>query len=241
MLNLIIILLYTTLGFSQTDKIKVMFIDTGYDANHKYLQMISGDKNDTNGHGSHIAGLLVYDFNEKTRSINLKAPLCDKIQIISCKFYDKSYTYAKIEEELFRCLNKAKTENFNYVNISAGGYSFSLKEYTILKEMSNIRIVTASGNNNKDIDKYPYFPAGYNSIAIKNFELPRLDNVIPVGNLGLNNKKYYSSNYGSSVIWEKGTEVVSTYKNNQFARLTGTSQASPIYLHKLLKKHCNGD
>lgn len=205
---------------SRADQIKVMVIDSGVDAWHKDIQShvvnpFGDDWYDWHGHGTHIAGLVVKD-------------TCPSVKLYSCKYIHNS-KYEMNLENTIKCFQRAYDEHMDFINYSSGGAEYSTEEFNIFKKLSvrGTVITAAAGNEHNDITKIPYYPASYG-----------FANVIVVGNLD-GTQPAYSSNWGfPGMVWEHGTGVRSTLPNNNYGMMSGTSQATAIYMNKLLKKRC---
>jgi len=78
-----------------SNEIRVLELDTGI-APHKKLQNYvqydnSNDYEDTNGHGTHIAGIIIYGnqiLNNKGEAVF--NPVCRNVKIFSCKYYNSN-------------------------------------------------------------------------------------------------------------------------------------------------------
>lgn len=222
-----IILLLGISTISNAKPIKVLEIDTGIDISHleirNHINIANWTKEDfidTNGHGTHIAGLILDN-------------VCDKVEIISCKFYNG---YEKDGNEILNkeiaCFKMALKQHVNIINFSGGGGKESPEELKVLKQLSElgIKIVVAAGNNGQDLSDpvYNYYPAKYS-----------LQNIIVVGNLEQNKKRNISSNYGlDNMVWEIGTKVLSTLPASSFGYMTGTSQSTARRTNRILRKMC---
>lgn len=173
------------------------------------------DFNDTDGHGTHVAGLILKN-------------TCQEVKIKSCRFYSNEYKDHNIS--FLNCLIYAISLKPDVINISAGGIDPIPGEFKIFKtlEKLGIPIFTAAGNRGKDLKQFPYYPASYN-----------ISNMIVVGNLLPSGERNFSSNYGLKVTeWEMGTNVSSSIPNNKYDFYTGTSQATAIATNKWLLKKC---
>lgn len=200
-----LIILISSLCFA--NEIRVLEIDT------------NDGKIDTNGHGLHIAGILMRG-------------VCPEVKLISCKYFDTNNTDNQIFQDELTCFNKGLTIKPYIINFSSGGTFYSQKEYDIIKKLSDqgVIIVVAAGNHNQDLSlpENNYYPAKY-----------KLKNLIPVGNLTEYGTKNISSNYGlENMVWEIGTNVLSNYLNGGFTRMTGSSQSTAKYSNRLLKQKC---
>lgn len=171
------------------------------------------DYQDSNGHGTHIAGLILRD-------------TCPEVELISCKYYDETYTNKQNIDNSVICFKKAMNSDYDIINYSSGGTSRNDNEFNVLKRI-HTTIVVAAGNNSQDLNKSTYYPASYG-----------LKNIIVVGNL---NGKFRSlnSNFGLvNMVWEQGTNILSTYLGGRFVYMTGTSQSTAIHTNRLLKEMC---
>lgn len=103
---------------------------------------------------------------------------------------------------------------------SWGGGSFSqaMKDAIDRANAAGVLYVAAAGNNGRDTDASPFYPASYTS-----------PNVISVANMNRFGGRSSSSNYGltSVDLGAPGSEILSTTPNNNYASMSGTSMACP--------------
>jgi subtilisin family serine protease len=106
--------------------IKIMVVDTGVSSQvpeiAKYLA--SQDKinlSDDHGHGTHVAGTILY-------GLDLKTPVCNRVKLYSCNFlrYNDKKELLNLSAE---CFKKARELGMDYVNFSAGGNDFYIAEF----------------------------------------------------------------------------------------------------------------
>lgn len=200
---------------------RVAVIDTGLnleDARFKPYLCSSGHMDytgtgikDTHGHGTFIVGSIISNAG--------KGDYC----IIILKFFDNDSIAAG--DLTWKAIDRAVEYKSNIINMSFGGYNFISSEYNSIKKAKNIKIVAAIGNDNKNIDETPYYPAAY-----------PLKNIIKIGNLQANGIKSPKSNYGYGVVWEYGTNIISTCITGDYCVMSGTSMAAGIYTGKLVRK-----
>lgn len=208
-----IILLSFLLSINCLATVKIAILDTGYDSrttNPEYLPKFCKNVKyvDNHGHGTHVTGIIAKKLNNK------KIDYCVDI------FYKTDY-----HKSLFSIL-KGK---YDYVNISLVGDEFDLLECITLKNIidTGTTVVTAAGNDARDISKLKTYPAMCD------------DRIYKVMNLDKNKNLNPSSNYlnHERAVKYLGTKVLSTVTNNQLDYYTGTSQASPGFLSELVIKN----
>lgn len=192
--------------------VKIATIDTGIDNTHPDLRhKIKGSFNfterdlntkDEYGHGSHVAGLLV---GSKTGV----APMAD---LYVAKVLD-SEGYGAIGD-IMDGISFAIQCEVDVLCISLGTPTelpLILRQRIVQAYEKGITIVCAVGNNGDDKPLYP---------AI-------MDEVIGVGGLDENLDLTMFTNMGYDVL-APSVDILSTYKDNNYAKMTGTSMASPL-------------
>jgi len=172
------------------------------------LDSVSSDGIDRQGHGTHVSGIIGAIKNGA--GIVGVAPSC---KLISVKVLgDNGHGgYASIEEGI----QKAMDSGAHIINMSLGA-SVTPPEslHNKIKEASQrgIIIVAAAGNDSGEVN----YPAKY-------------PEVIAVGAIDENGNLAEFSSHGPEIsVVAPGVNIYSTYLNNQFAVLRGTSQASPF-------------
>lgn len=216
-------------------QIRVFVIDTGIYPHKdlvKYLRTAQNpeDAIDNHGHGTHVAGTIVYG-SRHVQSVS--DPLCEEVEIISCKYYDPKKPGLDNLKETIKCLKKAVELKPDYLNYSGGGTEFSQEEmdlYKTLAAQGTISVV-AAGNERSDLRYATYFPASY---SLRN----GVKNIIPVASTDALGRVLSSSNYYPGVIKFDGQNIFSTLPNDMYGYMTGTSQAAPGALHTILKHRC---
>lgn len=208
--------------------IKVLIVDTGMDPYHlmisPYLDKKDVDKHpenyrDFNGHGTHIAGIIVKG-------------VCLNVKVYSCDYYDDNKERASWNT-YFSCLKRAKDEHMYIINFSSDGDDPFTEEYNVLKDVlndKNITMVVAAGNRHKNLGNpcWGTFPGCY-----------KFDNMVLVGSMDENQKIAITSNYGTSgMSWRVGEYVYSSLPNNHMGYMSGTSMAAAAYTNYLLREKC---
>jgi len=219
-----IIVAFFTLKTNAGQKILVFEIDTGTDGySHKEIREHINLNNedplnyfDGNGHGTHIAGLL------------LKG-VCSEVKLKSCSWFKLNANGDW--NEYLNCVRIAGSLKPDFINISSSGSNYDAEEFQILKELSDggTKIIVASGNNGKDLSKeMKVYPANYD-----------IKNLIVVGNIEDNGQRSLTSNFGlSNEVYEKGVKVYSTLPGNKWGYMTGSSQSTARHTNKLLLEKC---
>lgn len=219
---------------STKSKIKVMLIDTGVDLQHELLSgRVTGDGVDRHGHGTHIAGILLYGNKmHPDHGLAGKDQLCDEVEIISCKYYDPKLPKDNLAESV-RCIELATKLKVEYLNYSGGGTEFSSKERKAYEEYlkSGGTAVVAAGNERSDLRLHKYYPASYGLDG-------KWKNFYVVENYGRDGERVPSSNYHPDAQQETGENILSTLPASTYGYMTGTSQATPAFLHTILKQKC---
>jgi major intracellular serine protease len=221
-------------------EIRVMIVDTGVGSNTKLDLFIerndSEDYVDTNGHGTHIAGLIALGPHQND-------PICKEVKIYSCKFYSDTSSNSVNLDRTIDCAKRALSMNIDLVNYSAGGAESSPEEYEAYTNLVNsgtiIDVAAGNGRNGRgeNLKWAKYYPANY---ALKKFnDLGPLNHMNVIQNMCQDGKLCPSSNYYEGLRSEFGDEVLSTLPNNKMGKMTGTSQSTAIFTHNILMQKCN--
>ncbi len=184
---------------------------------------MKGSAIDEDGHGTHIAGIIsaVADNLIGIAGATWKTD----VKIIPCKMLDASGQGDLFDEieciEYIKNLKEKKHLNIIAVNASYGGSYKSNIEKDAIKtlEDENILFITASGNEGKNNE--------YDDFSPCNYDLP---GEICVGASDEDDNLAFFSNYGRNKvkIVAPGRNIVSTYKDNTYALIDGTSQSVPF-------------
>ncbi len=195
--------------------------NNGYIDDVNGISIITNNNYDDNGHGTHIAGIIAAQHN----NIGI-AGIAPNIKILSIKFLDKNGYGTNINEILgynYILSMKKRGVNIVAVNASYGGSYYSKATYNIIKKLNEegIMVICAAGNEKNNNDKYKTYPASYD-----------LDNIISVTSIREENNGYKFSNfsnYGITTvdIAAPGSSIFSTYPQNNYIFLSGTSMAAP--------------
>ncbi len=179
----------------------------------------SGDPMDDNGHGTHCAGIIGAEGNNKEGITGVNW----KVEIMPLKFMGRGgfgTTKNAIEAINYAVDRKKAGVNVRVINASWGStmYSKALEDAIRAAGEQGILFVAAAGNNSTDNDKRPHYPS--------NYDLP---NVISVAALDRGDGLASFSNYGVKTVHiaAPGKDILSTWLNNQYREASGTSMATP--------------
>lgn len=196
----------------------VGIVDTGVDLKHPDLQgrllkgynVIEPDKepSDDVGHGTHVAGIISANVNNGEGI----AGMMWGGKILPVKALDKSgsgTTYSVAQGIIWATDHGAKV-----INMSLGNYADAQFLHEAIKYAydRDVVLIAATGNDNTE---RPGYPAAY-------------PEVLSVSATDYNLQKASFSNYGDYIdVMAPGESIASTYPDNQYAALSGTSMASP--------------
>ncbi len=223
-------------------KIKVMVIDTGVNIKHMAFQgktvhcVTPAACEDPIGHGSGVASLVLNgELALRNNKLAKLLPICDRVEITSCRVFGPVYSMSSFES----CMKTAIGQDFDYINYSLNGDDFLKLEYTLMAAFGGT-VVTAAGNEGRDLAKEPTFPAMFNQLFLfpKYKQYKTLKNIVSVGALTRENTRWISSNYGPVSAWRLGAGVITAGADGKIVRTSGTSFAAPLYLNELLAKRC---
>lgn len=198
--------------------IKIAVIDTGISP-HEDL-VIAGGKSfvdytdsyfDDNGHGTHVAGII----RASNNGVGIKGVAYES-DIFAIKAMTQNGT--SYLSSIIAGIDWAITNDMDIVNLSLGTQVDSTAFHNIVDRAyrQGLLIVAASGNDGTGIGDTVDYPARYSS-------------AIAVGAVDQQNQLASFSSTGSSVeVVAPGVSIVSTYLNGKYARMNGTSMATPF-------------
>jgi len=182
--------------------------DTPYDQNGHY-------------HGTHVAGTIGAVGGNDLGVVGV----VQNVQIMAVKvFRPKGYAYTNDILEGLDYVAKQVDNGVNIVAINAsygggGGQNGDATDKAIKKlGEKGVVFCAAAGNDSSNIDYNPTYPASYDA-----------PNIITVAASDQDDKLASFSNYGKKTVEvaAPGTNILSTYPQNKYEFLQGTSMATP--------------
>lgn len=186
----------------------------GYIDDVRGWNFVSNSNNpmDDHGHGTHCAGTIAAVGNN---NIGITG-VCWNAKIMPLKFLDSTGN-GRVSNAISAILY-ANKKGAQVISNSWGGtqYTQALKDAI---DASSAVVVCAAGNSGQNSDTNPQYPAAMSS-----------SNIISVAATDSKDNLASFSNYGSSSVdlAAPGVTIYSTYKNNQYQYLSGTSMATPF-------------
>ena len=206
--------------------ITVAVLDTGCDSSHPDLQeRIIGGRNftdddgsnpdiflDYNGHGTHVAGTIAAQKNDK--GVVGVAP---EANLLIIKVLNKKGSGQY--EWIINGINYAIEQKADIISMSLGGPNDMPELHEAIKKAisNNILVVCAAGNEgdgDDSTDEFAY-PGCYNE-------------VISVGAINLERRSSdFTNSHNEIDLVAPGEKILSTYLKGKYATLSGTSMAAP--------------
>lgn len=194
--------------------VKIAVLDTGIDHTHQSLKalvdtnlgksFVGGDTTDRNGHGTHVAGTIA-----STGNVSGVMQIATLIPVKVLNDSGSGNLYSMQQGILYAAQINADVVN---MSVGGGGYSKSFDSTCKTAASKGTIIVAAAGNSGRGTLSYP---AAYNS-------------VISVGAVDSNGNRASFSQYGQGLdVMAPGVNIYSTYPNNSYKFMTGTSMACP--------------
>ncbi len=170
------------------------------------------DPIDFHGHGTHCAGIASASTNNKIGIAGVSWGC--KIMPLRAGYKTPTGDGSLATTDTSSALYYAADNNANVISMSWGGaYSFTLQSAINYALHKGCVLIAAAGNESSS---YPIYPAGF-------------DGVIAVAASDTNDQRAYFSNYGQWVdIAAPGRNIYSTYLNNNYVTMNGTSMATPL-------------
>ncbi|HET9804145.1 MAG TPA: S8 family peptidase, partial [Candidatus Acidoferrum sp.] len=179
----------------------------------------SCDPMDDNGHGTHVSGTIGAAGNNGVGVAGVNW----SVRIMPCKFLDSSG--GGTTDAAVTCLDFVKSmkdagEKIVATNNSWGGGGFSQALFDTIQaqQQDGVLFIAAAGNDSSNTDLGGFYPGGYflpNIVSVA--ATTRFDLLANFSNIGSH----------SVTLGAPGQEILSTFPNNSYAWLNGTSMATP--------------
>ncbi|WP_174728994.1 PA14 domain-containing protein [Mesobacillus harenae] len=201
-----------------SNKITVAVVDDGIDLNHEdligkivspYDAVYNTSEYVTVGkHGTHVAGIIAATMDNGIGGTGIAPSV--KIMPINIFAGDSAKT-----SDLIEAIGYAVNNGANIINLSLGSpeYSRALDEAIQEANRQGVIIVASAGNDSSNLKFYP----------------ASLPNVISVSSTDSYDQLSSFSNFGYNIDFAApGTSILSTFPNNNYGYMSGTSMASPL-------------
>ena len=194
-------------------EVTIAVVDTGVQNDHEYLagrviptgfdSVYNESCYDKRGHGTHVAGIIV---------ANTKS----NVKIKPYKVIGDDGTGT--DTQLYLGIQAAIEDGVDVINLSLTrkGESEIVHEAVTNAYNAGITVVAAAGNDNANLNETFYTPACF-------------DEVICVVNIDANKKRASTSNWRfNDTLSAPGVDILSSYINNTYKIMSGTSMATPF-------------
>lgn len=202
----------------------VAIADTGVDSEHPDLAgRIDGrgwdyidrdaDSGDDNGHGTHIAGILAANAGNELGI----AGVAPEATVLPLRVLDASGQ--GLTSDAVSAFADAGRAGIRIVVAAFGASAYSPAQASVIAANPQTLYVAAAGNDGADIDRRPVYPCSLD-----------LANVICVAASDPLDQPAVFSNFGavSVDLFAPGDRIVSTWLDDGYAALSGTSMAAPM-------------
>jgi serine protease len=209
------------LSDSLTGNRKVCIMDTGYSLGHEdlpssgvtgFAKAAAGDWfNDGHGHGTHVSGTIAAIGGNGVGVVGVNPG--NNLGIHMVKVFDDAGSWA-FGSDLVDGITSCMDAGANVISMSLGGPTFSATENTAFQNAANSGLlsIAAAGNDGNSSLSYP---GSY-------------DSVMSVGAVDSSKNIASFSQFNAQVeISAPGVNVESTWKNNSYNTISGTSMATP--------------
>ena len=172
------------------------------------------DPMDDNGHGSHVSGTIAAAGNNGVgvTGVNWRA------SIMALKFL--AANGSGNAADAIECIQYAAQNGARVLNNSwgGGGFSQALRDAIEFSRAQNAVFVAAAGNEGRDNDASPSYPASYD-----------VANVLSIAACDRQGQLASFSNFGRTSVdfAAPGVDILSTTPGNTYQSFSGTSMANP--------------
>mmetsp|Transcript_7348 Transcript_7348/g.21365 ORF Transcript_7348/g.21365 Transcript_7348/m.21365 type:complete len:572 (-) Transcript_7348:2075-3790(-) len=206
---------YNTKG----ENVRICVMDTGVDRDHPdfdYDNILGYDGNtlvqpwfrDHDGHGTHVTGTIAAsDNNEGVVGVAPNA------EIFTARVFHTNDEF--YSSNIITALQACKDGGAQVVSMSLGGfYSVGYEQQAYEDLFTKFGIITVAASGNSGSQEY-YYPAAY-------------DYVVSVGSVDSSGDRSSFSTYNDKLdVVAPGSDVLSTWGDGTYAKISGTSMACP--------------
>lgn len=175
----------------------------------------SGEIKDENGHGTSIAGIIAAQGNNDTGITGVMW----RASLMSLRVLDKTGT-GDVAHAV-EAIDYAVAHGAKVINLSWGtdGYSAALKDAIERASRGGAVVVCSAGNDGRDIESTPYYPASFDS-----------QNIIAVASTDASDQLAGWSNYGVHhiAVAAPGVNILTTQAGGDYQTVSGTSASAPL-------------
>lgn len=185
------------------------------------------DFEDTDGHGTHVSGIILANTNNNTGIVGI-APNVKLMSIKASRYFPSEGKELLPSSAVYAGLMYAFDHGAHIVNMSFGSSYFLESEESMIRSLSqHMILVAAAGNEGKAITQQAFFPAAYDGVigVMAHKQIPNLDGSILADSSNFDDNNHVTRNYD---IMAPGQLIFSTYLNQSYAFLSGTSMAAPM-------------
>src|SRR3954447_27000748 len=171
---------------------------------------------DGSGHGTHVAGIVGVAANG--RGVVGVAP---QVKLMIVRVLDDSG--AGTTGQVAEGIRYAAANGARIINLSLGGDGYDENQVAAVQAAAdaNVLVIASAGNDGRDIDQKPSYPAAFPS-----------PNLLAVASTDPDNGRDISeySNYGRLTVQvaAPGAQILSTANNGDYEVMSGTSMAAPM-------------
>lgn len=195
--EIIVAVVDTGVRFTHEDLAANMWKDPDTGSHGVNVISATDDPNDDNGHGTRMAGILGAVGNNSKGIVGVAWT----IQIMACKFVNRFGDGTT--SDAVACIDYARNNGAKIINASWGIEDRSRALFDSMRRAreSGIIVVAAAGNDARNIDRTPFYPASFS-----------LDNIVSVAATTQTDDVLFLSNYGSRTVdlGAPGEQIVST-------------------------------
>jgi subtilisin family serine protease len=218
-------------GITTGEPVVCAVLDSGVNSDHPDLKdnIVPGwnfidnnaDTSDNCGHGTQIAGIIgaVGNNNEGITGVNWSAKI---MPLVVAELKPASEIGEKIkcsasDDAIIAALKYAQEQGVKCVNISLAAASSSNQKLFDTIQAYDGLIIAAAGNERKDNDEIPFYPASYDLDNILSVcATDRTDHLVPFSNVGRK----------SVDLCAPGSGIKSTHLNGRYVEESGTSMST---------------